>query len=74
MVIQRQLRVQKLRINSDASVFPQTISRSARLCYVHIFLQVRTNVSLFESVIRLMPAKLWNILETRMLYDKCIEN
>ena len=40
-----------------------------------IFLpQLRTNVSLVESVIRLVPAKLWNFLEARMLYDKCIEN
>ena len=40
-----------------------------------IFLpQFRNNVSLFESVICLLPAKLWNSLEARMLYDKCIEN
>ena len=30
--------------------------------------------TLFESVIRLVPAKLWNFLGARMLYDKCIEN
>ena len=38
--------------------------------------QFRTNVSPFESVFRLVPAKLWNFLEARMLYmyDKCIEN
>ena len=36
-----------------------------------IFLpQLRTNVSLVESVIRLVPAKLWNFLKARMLYDK----
>ena len=34
----------------------------------------RTNVSLFESVICLVPEKLWNFLEARLLYDKCIEN
>ena len=40
-----------------------------------IFLpQFRTNVSLFECVICSVPAKLWNFLEARMLYDKCIEN
>ena len=40
-----------------------------------IFLpQFRTNVSLFESGICLGPAELWNSLEARMLYDKCIEN
>ena len=40
-----------------------------------IFLpELRTNVSLFESVICLVPAKLWNFLEAKMLYDKCIEN
>ena len=33
----------------------------------------RTNVNLFESVICLVPANLWNFLEARMLYDKCIE-
>ena len=40
---------------------------------VFIFLpQLRTIVSLhvFESAIRLVAAKLWNILEARMLYDK----
>ena len=36
--------------------------------------QLRTNVSLFESVIGLVTGKLWNFLEARMLYDKCIEN
>ena len=36
--------------------------------------QFRTNVRLFESVIRLVPAKLWNFLEARMIHDKCIEN
>ena len=35
---------------------------------------LRTNANLFESVIRLVPAKLWNFLGARMLYDKCIEN
>ena len=40
-----------------------------------IFLpQFRTNFSLYESVIRLVPAKFWNFLEARMLFDKCIEN
>ena len=40
-----------------------------------IFLpQLRTTVSLFESVICFVPGKLWNFLEARMLYDKCIEN
>ena len=40
-----------------------------------IFLpQFRTNVSLFESVICLVPRELWNSLEARMLFDKCIEN
>ena len=32
--------------------------------------QFRTNVRLFESVICLVPAKLWNFLEARMLCDK----
>ena len=31
-----------------------------------------SNVSLFESIICLVPAKLWNYLSARMLYDKCI--
>ena len=31
--------------------------------------QLRTNIRLFEIVIRLVPAKLWNFLETRMLYN-----
>ena len=35
--------------------------------------QFRTNVSQFESVICLVPAKLRNFLEARMLY-KCFEN
>ena len=40
-----------------------------------IFLpQFRTNVSLFESAICLVTGELWNFLEARMLYDKCIEN
>ena len=42
-----------------------------------IFLpQFRTtcNASLCESVICLVPGELWNFLEVRMLYDKCIEN
>ena len=30
--------------------------------------------SIVESVICLVPAKLWNFLEASMLYDKCIEN
>ena len=34
----------------------------------------RTNDSLFESAICLVPGKLCNFLEARMLYDKCIEN
>ena len=39
-----------------------------------IFLpQFRTNVSLFESAICLVPANLWNFLEARMLYGKCIK-
>ena len=44
-------------------------------CYAMlIFLpQFRTNVSLFESVICLVPGELWNFLEARMLYDKCLE-
>ena len=37
------------------------------------FPQFRTNVSLFESVSCLVPAKLWNYLEARVLHDKCIE-
>ena len=37
-------------------------NRSLRLCYVNILPQFRTNVSLFESVICLVPAKLWNFL------------
>ena len=36
--------------------------------------QFKTNVNLFESVICLVPGELWNFLETRMLYDECIEN
>ena len=38
--------------------------------------QLRTNVivNLSESVICLVPGELWNFLEARMLYDKCIEN
>ena len=36
--------------------------------------QTRTNVILFESVICLVPGELWNFLEVRMLYDKCIGN
>ena len=40
-----------------------------------IFLpQFRTNVNLSEFVICLVPGDLWNFLEARMLYDKCIEN
>ena len=40
-----------------------------------IFLpQFRNIVSLFESVICLVPANLWNFQEARMLYNKCIEN
>ena len=40
-----------------------------------IFLpQFRNNVSLCESVICLVPGELWNFIEARMLYDKCIEN
>ena len=40
-----------------------------------IFLpQFKTNISLFENVICLVPAKLWNFLEARMLYDKRTEN
>ena len=40
-----------------------------------IFLpQFRTNVSQFESVICLVPGEMWNSLEARMLYDKCIGN
>ena len=39
-----------------------------------IFLpQFRTNVDILESVIYLVPGELWNFLEARMLYDKCIE-
>ena len=65
-----------LMINWDAWGI-QTISiidKSSRPFYVNIFLQSWTNVSLFESVIRLMPSKLWNFLVARMLYDKCLEN
>ena len=36
--------------------------------------QFRTNVYLFEAVIRLVLTKLWNFLDARMLYDRCIEN
>ena len=36
--------------------------------------QFRTNVNLSESVICLVPGELWNFLEARMLYDKCIDN
>ena len=39
-----------------------------------MWIQFRTNVSLFESFICLGPGELWNFLEARMLYDKCIEN
>ena len=40
-----------------------------------IFLpQFRTNVNLSESAICLVPGELWDFLEARMLYDKCIEN
>ena len=63
--------------NDDKFGCPKTISIIEKIswfCYVNILLQFRTNVSLFESVIRLVPAKLWNFLEARMLYDKCIEN
>ena len=42
--------------------------------YVNILPQFRTNVNLLESVICLGLAKLWNFLEARMLYEKCIEN
>ena len=38
------------------------------------FPEFQTNVSLFESVVPLVPAKLWNFPEVRMPYDKCIEN
>ena len=38
------------------------------------FPQFRTHVTLFESVIRFVAAKLWNFLEGRLPYDKCIEN
>ena len=42
---------------------------------ISIFLpQFRTNVSLFESVTCLVPAKFWNFLEARMLYYECIKN
>ena len=37
------------------------------------FLNLELNVSLFESAICLVPAKLWNFLEARMLYDKCFK-
>ena len=37
-------------------------------------LQFRTNVNLSESVICLVLGELWNFVEARMLYDKCIEN
>ena len=38
-----------------------------------IFLpQFRTNVSLFESDICLVPGELWNFLEARIQYDECI--
>ena len=52
----------------------QFSKRSSRLSYVNILPQFKTNVSLFESVICLVPIELWNFLEARMLYDKCIEN
>ena len=38
------------------------------------FPQIRTYVSLLESVNRLVSAKLWNFLEARVLYDECVEN
>ena len=44
------------------------------ICYVNILTKFNTNVSLFECVVFLVPAKLWTFLEARMLYDKCIEN
>ena len=54
---------------------PQIIEKSAWQCYVKIFFpQFRTDITLFVSVICLVPAKLWNFLEVRMLYDKIIEN
>ena len=28
----------------------------------------------YMNVVHLVPAKLWNFLEARMLYNKCIEN
>ena len=61
----------------DAWGYPQTISIIEKkfkfiLCW-YFFLNLEL-FSLFESVIRLVPAKLWNFLEVRMLYDKCIEN
>ena len=52
----------------------QFSNTSSRLCYVNILPQFRTNVNLSESVICLVPGELWNFLEARMLYDKCIEN
>ena len=42
--------------------------------HVNILPQFRTNVSLYESVIFRVPGKLWNFLESKMLYDKCIGN
>ena len=36
--------------------------------------QFRTNVNISESAICVVPGELWNFLEARMLYDKCIEN
>ena len=38
------------------------------------FPKFRTSISLFESLIHLVPAKLWNFLEARILYIKYIEN
>ena len=38
-----------------------------------ILTQFRNNVNLFESVLCLLSGDLWNFLEARMLYDKCIE-
>ena len=53
---------------------PQLLKKVPGLAMLIFFPQFRSNVNLFESVVRLVPVMLWNFLEARMLYDKCIEN
>ena len=60
-----------MRVPSNNRNFRIEVQGYAKLIFL---LQFRTNVSLFESVICMVPAQLWNFLEARMLYDKYIEN